>query len=82
MIITSGQGITPKQLEENSVIRRVKTHKINSTFKIPTFFQNATDGAYVEWYSAYTKEVYIDGASVYSTPTNSDSNTIENAIHM
>lgn len=75
MIITSGQGITPKQLEENSVIRRAETHKINSTFKIPTFFQNATD-------SAYTKEVYIDEASVYSTPTNPDSNTIENAIHM
>lgn len=75
MIITSGQGITPKQLEENSVIRRAETHKINSTFKNPTFFQNATDGA-------YTKEVYIDGASVYSTPTNPDSNTIENAIHM
>jgi len=75
MIITSGQGITPKQLEENSVIRRAETHKINSTFKNPTFFQNATDGA-------YTKEAYIDGASVYSTPTNPDSNTIENAIHM
>lgn len=76
MVIPSGQGITLKQLEENSVIRRAETHKINNTFKIPTFFQKATDGAYVDWYST-SSSVYIDGANVYRVDGD---NTIENAI--
>lgn len=82
MIITSGQGITPKQLKENSVIRRAETHKINSTFKIPTFFQTATGGAYVDDVSDRhsSKYVYIDGAKVYSADGNDANDAIEKAI--
>lgn len=65
MIITSGQGITPKQLEENSVIRRAESHKINTTFKVPTFFQDASGGAYM--YDSSSYDAYVDGKKIYSS---------------
>lgn len=78
MIIASGQGITPKQLEENSVIRRAESHKINSTFKVPTYFQNASGGAYisVSWDSNHYEDAYIDGKNVYSVDDISNSGDI------